>query len=232
MNLSESHREALRRLEAQWNGGDHLTPKQLQEALDHWRAALNRPATPGEECLDIVHKDDAPTGLSAPRWFCHLTGLRHRVVHILLQTPQKWFMLQKRARTKADWPGLFDTSAAGHLKAGQSWQEAASQELAEELGITATGLTPEGLTPVGGPYLRREALETPKFFRNWQVNRLYHGTLTAQGLSELTFADGEVDAILLCPRSELEQLLKEPERCSPGLLRDMQHHRAHTQQSH
>jgi isopentenyldiphosphate isomerase len=46
-------------------------------------------------------------------------------------------LLQKRARIKESFPGLWDISAAGHITAGDSSASAARRELAEELGIEA-----------------------------------------------------------------------------------------------
>ena len=46
-------------------------------------------------------------------------------------------LLQKRSRNKETFPGCFDTSCAGHLSAGDSFEEGALRELYEELGIRA-----------------------------------------------------------------------------------------------
>ena len=43
--------------------------------------------------------------------------------------------LQKRAHTKDVNPGLWDTSAAGHVDFGESYEDSARRELKEELGI-------------------------------------------------------------------------------------------------
>ena len=49
--------------------------------------------------------------------------------------------LQKRSMSKDENPGLWDTSSAGHVDSGESYEESAHRELWEELGIKA-GLRP------------------------------------------------------------------------------------------
>jgi isopentenyldiphosphate isomerase len=74
----------------------------------------------------------------------HRLGLRHRSVHILVFNPKGELFLQKRSSTKDVNPGLWDTSAAGHVDFGESYDLCARRELAEELGIKST----EALQPL------------------------------------------------------------------------------------
>jgi isopentenyldiphosphate isomerase len=76
----------------------------------------------------------------ASRGKIHRARLRHRAVHILVFNPAGEVFLQRRAWWKECAPGLWDTSAAGHLGAGESYADAAGRELAEELGVPVTGL--------------------------------------------------------------------------------------------
>lgn len=72
---------------------------------------------------------------SRSRGDVHRLGLRHRAVHILVCNHKGDVFLQKRAMSKDINPGLWDTSAAGHVDFGESYEESARRELAEELGI-------------------------------------------------------------------------------------------------
>ena len=65
----------------------------------------------------------------------HGDNLRHRAVHILIFNDAGEVYLQKRSRKKDRHPLLWDSSAAGHVSAGEGYDEAAERELEEELGI-------------------------------------------------------------------------------------------------
>lgn len=72
-----------------------------------------------------------------PRREIHASGLRHRAVHILLFNEQGRLFLQKRSMKKDLNKGLWDTSAAGHVDDGESYDSCAPRELWEELGVKA-----------------------------------------------------------------------------------------------
>ncbi|HJT45360.1 MAG TPA: NUDIX domain-containing protein, partial [Chthoniobacterales bacterium] len=65
----------------------------------------------------------------------HANNLLHRAVHILIFNPSGEVFLQLRSRTKDRHPLKWDSSAAGHVNAGESYEKAADRELFEELGI-------------------------------------------------------------------------------------------------
>jgi len=183
---------------------------------------LSKPSTSGEEWFDIVDAQGAPLGLTAPRWFAHLTGLRHRVVHVLLMTPQGLLGLQMRAHNKPEWPDRLDTTVGGHLKAGQNWKSGALAEIHEEIGLAPEDITrwlkESMLIPVGQPFERygRDKGQPP--IRNRQVNQIFTGTLTAWGLTHLRFADGELDGMYFTlPRTAKRMIDDGDERIAPGL---------------
>jgi len=70
-----------------------------------------------------------------PRGLIHQQRLRHRAVHIFLFDSRGRLYLQKRAQTKDENPGLWDSSAAGHVEPGEPPTVAARRELQEELGL-------------------------------------------------------------------------------------------------
>lgn len=72
---------------------------------------------------------------SARRAEVHGNNLRHRAVHILIFNDTGEVFLQKRSRWKDRHPFMWDSSAAGHVSAGEAYDAAASRELQEELGI-------------------------------------------------------------------------------------------------
>ena len=223
-------------LEARWRGGDAATQSEIDEALALWRARLHRPATPDEEWFDIVDARGEPLGLTAPRWFAHLTGLRHRVVHVLLTTPQGLLALQMRAHDKPEWPDRLDTTVGGHLKAGQDWDQGVLGEIEEEIGLSPADihrwLAETMLIPVGEPFERYNRDETLPPIRNRQVNRIFTGALSAWGLAHLRFADGELDGMYLTlPQTARRMVESGDDRIAPGLRNVFPHWWAFTRAS-
>lgn len=95
-----------------------------------------------EEILDVVNDADIVTG-TATRSEVHAQQWMHRSVHILVFNEQKELYLQRRSLVKDCSPGLWDTSAAGHIGSGESYTIGAKRELNEELGLAlSTKLEP------------------------------------------------------------------------------------------
>lgn len=88
------------------------------------------------EIYNIVDENDCIIG-KATRKHIHQNKLLHRSAHILVFNSNKELFLQKRSLCKDESPGLWDTSSAGHVDAGESYDECAHRELFEELGIKA-----------------------------------------------------------------------------------------------
>ncbi len=100
-----------------------------------------------EELFDVVDADDKVIG-QATRERVHAEGLIHRAVHILVFNRKTHdCLLQKRSAWKDKHPGAWDSSAAGHLDAGEDYETAARRELAEELGIEDATLILVGMLP-------------------------------------------------------------------------------------
>ncbi len=93
-------------------------------------------ASPAAEPFAVVDNDDRVIG-AAPRATVHGDNLLHRAVHILLFNDAGEVFLQKRSRQKDRHPCVWDSSAAGHVDAGEEYDEAARRELEEELGVGA-----------------------------------------------------------------------------------------------
>ena len=51
----------------------------------------------------------------------HQLGLMHRSVHILVFNSADELFIQKRSMSKDSNPGLWDSSAAGHLDSGEDY---------------------------------------------------------------------------------------------------------------
>ncbi len=96
---------------------------------------LKETAQDPEELFDVVDETDNVLR-TEKRAIVHAENLLHRSVHILVFNKHNDVFLQKRSKLKDTFPGRWDSSAAGHLDAGEDYPEAVNRELQEELGIT------------------------------------------------------------------------------------------------
>jgi 16S rRNA (adenine1518-N6/adenine1519-N6)-dimethyltransferase len=89
---------------------------------------------PAEEIFDVVDQNDQVIGQER-RSEVHRRNLYHRAVHIFIWNREGKLLLQKRSAHKDVSPNTWDSSAAGHLGAGEEYDAAAQREITEELGI-------------------------------------------------------------------------------------------------
>lgn len=87
-----------------------------------------------DEIFDVVNERDEVIG-RASRREVHERGLMHRAVHVLVWDPAGRVFLQQRSLKKDTFPGAWDSSASGHLDAGEDYDACALRELREELGL-------------------------------------------------------------------------------------------------
>jgi len=73
-----------------------------------------------------------------PRSVVHRLGLKHRTAHVLVFNSRGEIFLQRRSLKKDRQPGVWDSSASGHLDTGEDYDTAAARELREEIGLEAT----------------------------------------------------------------------------------------------
>jgi 16S rRNA (adenine1518-N6/adenine1519-N6)-dimethyltransferase len=111
-------------------------------SLSQWIGLANFIAPPAcqeidsssDEQFPVVDENDEVQG-RASRSEVHGNNLRHRAVHILIFNHVGNVYLQQRSRWKDRHPLKWDSSAAGHVTAGENYDETARRELKEELGI-------------------------------------------------------------------------------------------------
>ena len=104
--------------------------------------AAATPAQHDGEQFDVVDKNDNVIA-TRPRTEVHEKNLLHRAVHILVFNNDGELLLQKRSAWKDREPSKWDSSAAGHLEPGETYEAGAIRETEEELGIHPQ------LTPLG-----------------------------------------------------------------------------------
>ena len=86
------------------------------------------------EYIDIVDENNNMIGVGE-RDSVHRDRLMHRAVHIFVFNSAGELFVQKRAAIKKEHPGKLDSSAAGHVDAGEGCDDSARRELKEELSI-------------------------------------------------------------------------------------------------
>jgi 16S rRNA (adenine1518-N6/adenine1519-N6)-dimethyltransferase len=135
--------------------------------------------TVGNERFPVVDPHDRILRY-ARRSDVHGNNLRHRAVHILIFDQAGDVYLQQRSRWKDRHPLKWDSSAAGHVEAEESYEETARRELKEELGINvplqkllklpASARTEQEFVWLyrgeirGSPIVNRSEIETGAFF--------------------------------------------------------------------
>ena len=92
-----------------------------------------------EEILDVVDSEDRIIG-KASRLQVHNKDLMHRSAHILVFNSIGSLFLQMRSMNKDESPGLWDSSAAGHVESGEDYLSCAKRELKEELSLSSVKL--------------------------------------------------------------------------------------------
>lgn len=96
---------------------------------------------PGEEIVQIVDRENRELD-ALPRRIMRQQGLIHRAAYILVFNEKKELFLQKRTATKDLYPSCWDVAAGGVVLAGESYEQSAERELAEELGVSGVTFCP------------------------------------------------------------------------------------------
>ncbi|MCS7149333.1 MAG: NUDIX domain-containing protein [Caldimicrobium sp.] len=86
------------------------------------------------EPIEVVDEDCQPLGVLA-RGMIHTSKLFHRSVHVFLFNSKGELYLQRRNPDREENPGLWSSSASGHLSPGEPLSIAAQRELKEELNL-------------------------------------------------------------------------------------------------
>ena len=89
-----------------------------------------------EEMFDVYDEHGKYVGIK-PKSFCHSNnpGVFHKPVWIWIINSNSKILIQKRAETKKFMPNKWDSSATGHVSAGETSLQGCIREVFEELGI-------------------------------------------------------------------------------------------------
>ena len=156
----------------------------------------------GDEQFDVVDENNQVIRQEA-RSVVHRDGLRHRAVHIFLFNKKGDLFLQKRSHLKDACPGLWDSSAAGHLDAGEDYRLCAVRELEEEVGVS------------GDPEFVAEIDATEQ--TGWEFVQLFR--VDHQG-GKLTLPPDEIECGAYFPMSVVEEWVSaRPQDFASGFIR-------------
>ncbi len=86
------------------------------------------------ELLEVLDENGVGTGRPETRDNVHKDGLWHRAIIVAIINNNNEILIQKRAKIKEKFPGLWDISVAGHVPFGHDSVSCAASETMEEIG--------------------------------------------------------------------------------------------------
>ncbi|HEY5806125.1 MAG TPA: NUDIX domain-containing protein [Candidatus Saccharimonadales bacterium] len=151
------------------------------------------------------HDNEIGSAMLAEVW---QKGLYHRIVSIFVQDGEGRMLLQLRGQNVAVYPNCWDQAAGGHVDGGQTYDQAARNELLEEVGLEDVELTTLGTYHSNN----KEGGHVINQFERVYLARVLHGV-------ELHAEADEVSKLRWFTPKELKQhIAKHPETFTPGLL--------------
>lgn len=157
--------------------------------------------------IEVVDENDQPIG-ALPKEEVWAKGLLHRIVRIMVEDDRGRILLQKRSAHMDTFPNCWDHSAAGHVDPGETYEQAAVCETAEEIGLENIELKHIGTwrshDTVDGRILNR-------------INKLYRAKVKSP---KLVLQESEVTDVEWFTPDEIRQLVKNhPDQVTDGLTK-------------
>ncbi len=154
------------------------------------------------------HDNEIGSAMVAEVW---AKGLYHRIVSVFVQDEAGRLLLQLRAAHAKMFPGCWDPAAGGHVDLGSSYEQAATDELIEEIGVRVAASDLKEL----GTFRTNTTLEDGRIIN--QFERVYLAHILQS--TELKLAPDEVRELKWFTPDELHrEIAAHPEQFTPGLL--------------
>jgi isopentenyl-diphosphate Delta-isomerase len=147
---------------------------------------------------EIIVRVDPETGEAigeVSKELAHRDGFWHATIHVWILDDMGRLLFQHRSPFKVQYPGLWDTSVAGHLRRGED----GTREVAEEVGadVQLCDMTFLGLSTIDVEVPEGRNRERPRMYL-WKSGR---------SLDSFRFSDGEVTELASISVEDLGRVL-------------------------
>lgn len=148
-----------------------------------------------DEIVDLVDENDNKIG-ECLKSECHKKGLWHRNSVILVFNKKGELLIQKRGPNVRR-PNLLTSSAGGHLRKGDSYENGAKRELLEELGIEA---------PISLIGMFKKVDEN---YPNGEIEREHYPIYICHYDGEIKIQKEELTSAVFYPVDKIKQMIRE-----------------------
>lgn len=156
--------------------------------------------------IQIVDENDQPIA-SASIEEARKKNLIHRVARVMAEDGNGNVLLQRRNEVQETFPNCWDPTAAGHVDAEETYEQAAIRELKEEVGIEGYGLEEVG-------YYRSNALYEGMHLNRF--NKIFKITIPKD--TSIIIQEEEVGGVQwFSTRELLDLVVYHPDKISDGL---------------
>ena len=159
----------------------------------------------GMEFLDVVNDKDEVTG-RAEKEEVYEKRLAHRIVQVLVFNAKGEMMLQLRSKNKKGYPHYWSPSAGGHVQSGETYDEAATRELEEELGVKADL-----------KLMRKEAFYGKVFWNNLPIKKMIAFFSTRHD-GPFRMEESDIEKIEFFGMDRIKTMIARGEKIHPELL--------------
>jgi isopentenyldiphosphate isomerase len=222
--LRDDERVRLREWRAEVISQDHVLNSDRMRAIEEevvafpYMSALT-PDAKFFESFDVLTSNGEKTGTRTWRGLAHWLWLRHGCVHGMLFSGRT-VILQRRAASVEDSPGLLDMSFAGHMgvaelraAVGSKDRQALESEAWEEAGVDLFQGSRHIIDAADlNPICNYNYVEPPRpadEFYNCEIRYVFAIRLSPVALRALEARDGEVESFLLMQVRDVRDAIRD-----------------------
>lgn len=157
-----------------------------------------------DEIVDVVNEKDEVIGQSTKGEVNSNPNVIHREVAVLIYNSEGKILIQQRSKNKRTNPLVWIISVAGHVKSGQSYEQAVHMELKEELGFDTE--------------LKLYEKQKFSYSNETQLTCSYLGKIPED--AQIKFDSNETEAVRFVNESELNEMIAMGEKVEEYSLSD------------